>query len=302
MEDRAAADAIRSVCNGKDAAVREIKRQDKNTAPPKLYDLTTLQREANRLFGYTAQQTLDYTQSLYEKKLCTYPRTDSRFLTEHGGSARPEPRRTAFLPAVFCWSMRSGLNNGKVSDHHAIIPRPQWQRKSGFRRAEHPTSEAARLLCAKKAETASRGVRWHLPRQGSTVLAESGTALGPHLRKPRMADDILTELPRPGLSSAAASVREGFPSRRRSTLLRTTCPRGVSRPTTPRRRRAQRLARHPRRIIEKLVRLCGAQQTAFPRKRANPLPYCPTSISPAHRRWHSGRLSAGSCDDSEGTP
>jgi len=82
QKNRADAEAVRSACAGENAVVREVKQQTKHTAPPKLYDLTTLQREANRMFGYTAQQTLDYTQSLYEKKLCTYPRTDSRYLTE----------------------------------------------------------------------------------------------------------------------------------------------------------------------------------------------------------------------------
>ena len=75
------AEAVRAAADGQDAVVLSVEKQTKTTAPPKLYDLTTLQREANRLFGYTAQQTLDYVQSLYEKKLVTYPRTDSRFLT-----------------------------------------------------------------------------------------------------------------------------------------------------------------------------------------------------------------------------
>jgi len=68
------AEAIRTACDGKTAVIKSVERQEKNTTPPKLYDLTTLQREANRLYGFTAQQTLDYTQALYEKKLCTYPR------------------------------------------------------------------------------------------------------------------------------------------------------------------------------------------------------------------------------------
>src|SRR5699024_6303356 len=76
------AEALRSACLGRTAVVRSVERKENAERPPKLYDLTTLQREANRLFDYTAQQTLDYLQSLYEKRLATYPRTDSRHLTE----------------------------------------------------------------------------------------------------------------------------------------------------------------------------------------------------------------------------
>ena len=78
MED---AQAIRDACDGQRAVCVSLVREKKTEKPPKLYDLTTLQREANRVFGYTAKQTLDYAQSLYEKKLLTYPRTDSRYLT-----------------------------------------------------------------------------------------------------------------------------------------------------------------------------------------------------------------------------
>ena len=75
------AEALRAACAGAEAVCASVTREQKKEAPPRLYDLTTLQREANRIFGYTAKQTLDYAQSLYEKKLLTYPRTDSRFLT-----------------------------------------------------------------------------------------------------------------------------------------------------------------------------------------------------------------------------
>ena len=73
------AEALRAACAGAEAVCASVTREQKKEAPPRLYDLTTLQREANRIFGYTAKQTLDYAQSLYEKKLATYPRTDSRF-------------------------------------------------------------------------------------------------------------------------------------------------------------------------------------------------------------------------------
>ena len=239
MEDRAAADAIRSVCNGKDAAVREIKRQDKNTAPPKLYDLTTLQREANRLFGYTAQQTLDYTQSLYEKKLCTYPRTDSRFLTEDMAPGLPAlvfavAGNLAFRPAVLPLPVNADqvVNNGKVSDHHAIIPTPTMAAANldglpaGERNILHLM--AVRLLCAvgekhSHAETAvTVECTGHLfTAKGSTVLREGWKAAEQVFRatlkeKPQENDADDASLPELSegqvFSSVAASVREGFSS------------------------------------------------------------------------------------------
>ena len=125
MED---AQAIRDVCDGQRAVCVSVVREKKTEKPPKLYDLTTLQREANRVFGYTAKQTLDYAQSLYEKKLLTYPRTDSRYLTGDMAETASVVLHLAtrvppfdvcpeFFPDVL------GLVNDKeVSDHHALIP------------------------------------------------------------------------------------------------------------------------------------------------------------------------------------
>lgn len=93
IDDEADAKAIAEKCDGRNASVIEVTKEIKTVNPPKLYDLTTLQREANRQYGYTAQQTLDYTQSLYEKKLCTYPRTDSQFITDDM-AALPEGERS----------------------------------------------------------------------------------------------------------------------------------------------------------------------------------------------------------------
>ena len=112
-------------CNGKQAFISDITRNKKTVRPPKLYDLTTLQREANRYFGYTAQQTLDYTQSLYEQKLVTYPRTDSQYITDD-----MESTVTSLIPIVcrhfynenISFNVGQCINNAKVSDHHAIIP------------------------------------------------------------------------------------------------------------------------------------------------------------------------------------
>ena len=82
LAEKQAAETIRRECDGQTASVLSVEKQVKTVQPPRLYDLTTLQRECNRIYGYTAQQTLDYLQSLYEKKLATYPRTDSQYLTE----------------------------------------------------------------------------------------------------------------------------------------------------------------------------------------------------------------------------
>lgn len=111
---------------GQPVTVRTVQRTEKTEKAPQLYDLTALQREANRSLGYTAQQTLDYLQALYEKKLCTYPRTDSRFLTDDLETSVPE---LAAVAAVICEAAVPGRVNAgqvcdskKVSDHHAILP------------------------------------------------------------------------------------------------------------------------------------------------------------------------------------
>ena len=122
------ADTLKSTCAGASAICTSIKREKKAEQPPKLYDLTTLQREANRVFGYTAKQTLDYAQSLYEKKLLTYPRTDSRYLTvDMAETASVVLHLAAQVPPFdacpdFFPDVAALVNDGKVSDHHAIIP------------------------------------------------------------------------------------------------------------------------------------------------------------------------------------
>ena len=88
-DKKADAEHLKTACQGGTATVKQVERRDKSEKPPALYDLTTLQRDANRLLGYTAQQTLDYLQNLYEKKLCTYPRTDSRYLTSDMAEGLP---------------------------------------------------------------------------------------------------------------------------------------------------------------------------------------------------------------------
>lgn len=126
--DKAAAVKVQAACAGQIATVERLEQKERQEVPPALYDLTTLQRDANRLLGYTAQQTLDYTQSLYEKKLCTYPRTDSRYLTADMAQEVPVLVNLAakFLPCAREKDTRMEenrvINDRKVTDHHAILP------------------------------------------------------------------------------------------------------------------------------------------------------------------------------------
>jgi len=124
------AEAIQAVCDKQQAVLRSLTTEEKTVNPPKLYDLTTLQRDANRIYGYTAQQTLDLAQALYEKKLLTYPRTDSRFLTSDMLQTIPVIVNQAALLVGFIRGnvgipidyIGQVINDSKVSDHHAIIP------------------------------------------------------------------------------------------------------------------------------------------------------------------------------------
>lgn len=123
-----AADLLAALCNGSTAVVTQMKKERKKSFPPKLYDLTSLQREANRYFGYTAKRTLDMLQELYEEKLVTYPRTDSQFVTEDMKDSVEElvGKIPVLLPFVDYGQLGHGvkrvINNAKVSDHHAILP------------------------------------------------------------------------------------------------------------------------------------------------------------------------------------
>ena len=159
LADKAQAEAVQAACMAADAAtVKSVERKEKTEKPPALYDLTTLQREANRLLGFTAQQTLDYLQSLYEKKLATYPRTDSRYLTSDMAQSLPVLVNTVAkaMPfasgvAVYC-NPTQVINDAKVSDHHAIIPTQGVKDAdlSGLPAGERSLLSliAARLLCA----------------------------------------------------------------------------------------------------------------------------------------------------------
>ena len=154
IPDAETANSLKEKCTGAVAVCTSVKREKKTEQPPKLYDLTTLQREANRLFGFTAKQTLDYAQQLYEKKLLTYPRTDSQYLTEDMGQTAqhlvsdllgllPFTQGLALTPDV-----DRVLNSKKVSDHHAIIPTSEFV-KQGFTGLAESEYKLMNLVCSK---------------------------------------------------------------------------------------------------------------------------------------------------------
>lgn len=125
FSSKSEAATLLGACNGQDVLVRSVDRKQKLESPPALYDLTSLQRDANKALGFTAQQTLDYAQSLYEKKLCSYPRTDSRFLTDDMEGRVPDIVSVAAsicgLPVPASLNAKQICNNSKVSDHYAVI-------------------------------------------------------------------------------------------------------------------------------------------------------------------------------------
>ncbi len=149
ITDKSEADALASACTG-EIHITRVERREKREKPPALYDLTTLQREANRELGFTAQQTLDYLQSLYEKRLVTYPRTDSRYLTD--GMAAMVPALVsvaakllgAYTPASI--NAEQVCNSSRVTDHHAVVPTPS---AASANLAALPDGESAvlRLVC-----------------------------------------------------------------------------------------------------------------------------------------------------------
>lgn len=128
ITNKADAELLAALCDGSEVIITELKREQKKVSPPKLYDLTSLQREVNRYFGFTAKKTLDLLQELYEEKLVTYPRTDSRFVTEDmiGTVEELAGKMPLMLPFVeygqLGHNIKRVVNNEKVSDHHAILP------------------------------------------------------------------------------------------------------------------------------------------------------------------------------------
>ena len=154
MGNAADAKALKAACETAQAVCVSVTREKKTEQPPRLYDLTTLQREANRLFGFTAKQTLDYAQSLYEKRFLTYPRTDSNYLTED--MAQTATDLVAALLSVLPFMQGAELtpeigrviNSAKVSDHHAIIPTAAFA-GNGFDGLPESEKKLMSLVCCK---------------------------------------------------------------------------------------------------------------------------------------------------------
>lgn len=149
IAEKAEADILAGVCTG-EVHITRVERREKRENPPALYDLTTLQREANRELDFTAQQTLDYLQSLYEKRLVTYPRTDSRFLTDGMAAGVSELVSVAAklldVDAPVSVNAEQVCDSSKVTDHHAVVPTASTANTS---LGSLPEGEAAvlRLVC-----------------------------------------------------------------------------------------------------------------------------------------------------------
>lgn len=154
FSDAAEANTVKAACAGAQAVCVSVTREKKTEQPPKLYDLTTLQREANRLFGFTAKQTLDYAQTLYEKKLLTYPRTDSQYLTDDMLLVAENLVSGLWELVPFAKGLNISpqfdriLNSKKVSDHHAIIPTAAFV-KQGFDGLAESERKLLSLICCK---------------------------------------------------------------------------------------------------------------------------------------------------------
>ena len=154
QDDEAAARQMKAACEKSQAVCTSLKKEKKTAAPPKLFDLTALQREANRLYGFTAKQTLDYAQALYEKRLLTYPRTDSKYITSdmEGSTKELITGLCAALPFMQGVKLQADLaricDNSKVTDHHAILPTAEFV-KTGFSSLAESEKKLMTLVCAK---------------------------------------------------------------------------------------------------------------------------------------------------------
>ena len=199
----------------------QVDCQEKSEKAPALYDLTALQRDANRILGYTAQQTLDYLQSLYEKKLCTYPRTDSRFLTDDMMSTVPElVQRSAAICALDAPASINAAqvcNSKKVSDHHAVVPTVSVKQQlmdalpAGER--EILSLVARQVLIAVSAPCRWKGTRTVLQCAGAAFIAKGKTILEDGWRLYSLQDHrecVLPDLSKGTILSAdSVTVKEG---------------------------------------------------------------------------------------------
>ena len=225
---------IAAACEKKQAVVSSLKREMKNINPPKLYDLTTLQREANRYYGFTAQQTLDLVQTLYEKKLLTYPRTDSQFITDDMEDTARQVISIVCrqLPLFSGFSVTPDISrvtdNSKVTDHHAILPTVQLEKQEV---SALPQSEqkililvGMRLLCAtgEKHTYAETQITlscegYEFKTKGKTAVQNGWKAIEELFKaslKTKEKDDPMKSLPEVHegdvLDSVSASVTEHF--------------------------------------------------------------------------------------------
>ena len=154
LNDEAAAQQMKAACEKSQAVCTSLKKEKKTVSPPKLFDLTALQREANRLYGFTAKQTLDYAQALYEKRLLTYPRTDSKYITSDMQDSTKEliTGLCSLLPFMRDVKLQADLtrvcDNSKVTDHHAILPTAEFL-KAGFSSLADSETKLMTLVCAK---------------------------------------------------------------------------------------------------------------------------------------------------------
>ena len=187
VDSKTEAENVAGACLNGQALVTSVAKEEKTVAPPKLYDLTTLQRDANRLFGFTAKQTLEYTQSLYEKKLCTYPRTDSQYLSDDMEQTAGNVIEAIFGSILFEENrmfnpdIKRVLNSKKVTDHHAIIPTMEIAKAD---LAALPETErkilslvANRLLCATGEKHLYETVKAELSCGGYTFAASGKSVL-----------------------------------------------------------------------------------------------------------------------------
>ena len=228
IDEEHTADMLASSCSGKTAAVTDVKKEVKSISAPKLFDLTSLQREANKKFGYTAQQTLDYMQSLYEKKLVTYPRTDSQYLSDD-----MEQTAYALIPAIsehFGFgtvaepNLKAVINNRKVTGHHAIIPTESGVKcdVSALAVGEQNILKlvALRLLCASASAYRYHAVKVILECEntaftatGRTVLESGWKALDGKIGESKKSDEkSLPDLENGMTFIAKASKSEHFTS------------------------------------------------------------------------------------------
>ena len=227
---KADAELLLSKCRKEErVTVQKMERKEKSESPPQLYDLTALQRDANRLLGFTAQQTLDYAQSLYEKRLITYPRTDSRFLTEDMAASLPglvtDTGRAFAVEESIPIHVQQVINGSKVTDHHALLPTKSMAKAD---LAALPAGEqnilrliAARLLCAvgephRYAETTLTTIcaGEKFSAKGKVVLSEGWKTM-----ERKMLDELLGKQKEPAVmpggkgqrqcSAAGAELEEG---------------------------------------------------------------------------------------------